>query len=92
MDVDIQKRIREVKALQKTWESAAQSQIKGAKAFDELWKNARMGTIESMTGAQIKSGINASKPIYDRLRLGDAEDRMKAQAIKEMVKAYNIIE
>jgi len=84
MDVDIQKRIREVKALQKTWESAAQSQIKGAKAFDELWKNARMGTIESMTGAQIKSGINASKPIYDRLRLGDAEDRMKAQAIKDM--------
>lgn len=84
MDVDIQKRIREVKALQKTWESAAQSQIKGAKAFDELWKNARMGTIESMNGAQIKAGINASKPIYDRLRLGDAEDRMKAQAIKDM--------
>ena len=84
MDVDIQKRIREVKALQKTWESAAQSQIKGAKAFDELWKNARMGTIESMTGAQIKAGVNASKPIYDRLRLGDAEDRMKAQAIKDM--------
>lgn len=84
MDVDIQKRIKEVKALQKTWESAAQSQIKGAKAFDELWKNARMGTIESMNGAQIKAGINASKPIYDRLRLGDAEDRMKAQAIKDM--------
>ena len=84
MDVDIQKRIREVKALQRTWESAAQSQIKGAKAFDELWKNARMGTIESMTGAQIKAGINGSKPIYDRLRLGDAEDRMKAQAIKDM--------
>lgn len=90
-DMDIAKRIRDLNATAKAFEQAAQSQIKGVKAWDELWKHAKMGNIEQLTGQQIKAGVNGAKRQYDRLILGDEEDRRKAAAIRDIIDQANIV-
>lgn len=90
-DMDISKRIRELNTLAKTFEQAAQSQIKGVKAWDELWQHAKMGNIEQLTGQQIKAGVNAGWRQHDRLILGDEEDRRKAAATRDIIDQANIV-
>lgn len=90
-DMDITKRIRDLNATAKAFEQAAQSQIKGVKAWDELWKHAKMGNIEDLTGQQIKAGVNGAKRQYDRLILGDEEDRRKAAAIRDIIDQATIV-
>ena len=90
-DMDITKRIRDLNATAKAFEQAAQSQIKGVKAWDELWQHAKMGNIEQLTGQQIKAGVNGAKRQYDRLILGDEEDRRKAAAIRDIIDQANIV-
>lgn len=90
-DMDITKRIRDLNATAKAFEQAAQSQIKGVKAWDELWQHAKMGNIEALTGQQIKAGVNGAKRQYDRLILGDEEDRRKAAAIRDIIDQANIV-
>ncbi len=90
-DMDITKRIRDLNATAKAFEQAAQSQIKGVKAWDELWQHAKMGNIEQLTGQQIKAGVNGAKRQYDRLILGDEEDRRKAAATRDIIDQANIV-
>ena len=90
-DMDITKRIRDLNATAKAFEQAAQSQIKGVKAWHELWQHAKMGNIEQLTGQQIKAGVNGAKRQYDRLILGDEEDRRKAAAIRDIIDQANIV-
>ena len=90
-DMDITKRIRDLNATAKAFEQAAQSQIKGVKAWNELWQHAKMGNIEQLTGQQIKAGVNGAKRQYDRLILGDEEDRRKAAAIRDIIDQANIV-
>lgn len=89
--VDIQKHIKELQRLSKTYTDAANSQVKGVKAFDELWKKSRLGRIEELTAQQIKAGVNGGKRIYDRLKLGDEEDRRIAAAMKDTFDQAQIV-
>lgn len=85
IEFDVAKRLRDATKEAKAFEQAAQSLMRGVKAFDELWKNARMGTIENLTGQQIKAGMNAAKVQMERLKLGDKDDREKARAIQSVL-------
>ena len=85
IEFDVAKKLREATKEAKAFEYAAQSLVRGVKAFDELWKNAKLGTIENLTGQQIKAGMNAAKVQMDRLKLGNEEDRAKARAIQSVL-------
>lgn len=84
-DTDVEKEIKNQQRLARSYNDAASALMKGVKAWDELWKHYKTGDIEALTGQQIKSGINGAKRQYDRLLLGDEEDRKKALAIKAIV-------
>ena len=85
IEFDVAKKLRDATREAKAFDTAAQSLIRGVKAFDELWKNAKLGTIENLTGQQIKAGMNAAKVQMDRLKLGNEDDRAKARAIQSML-------
>lgn len=90
-DTDVEKEIKNQQRLARSYNDAAAALMKGVKAWDELWKHAKTGDIEALTGQQIKAGINGAKRQYDRLILGDEEDRRKALAIKDIVDQANIV-
>lgn len=89
--MDIEKRIKDLKGMERAFKDASNALIKGVKAFDELWKNARLGTIESMTGQQIKAGMNGAKQMQQRLRLDDKEDRRKNEALISLLEQGQIV-
>ncbi|MFW5512558.1 MAG: hypothetical protein ACOCOY_01455, partial [Prevotella sp.] len=88
---DIEKEIRNQQRLARSYNDAAAALMKGVKAWDELWKHAKMGNIEDLTGQQIKAGVNGAKRQYDRLILGDEEDRRKAAAIRDIIDQSDIV-
>lgn len=90
-DTDVEKEIKNQQRLARSYNDAASALMKGVKAWDELWKHYKTGDIEALTGQQIKSGINGAKRQYDRLLLGDEEDRKKALAIKAIVDEATVV-
>lgn len=90
-DTDVEKEIKNQQRLARSYNDAAAALMKGVKAWDELWKHYKTGDIEALTGQQIKSGINGAKRQYDRLLLGDEEDRKKALAIKAIVDEATVV-